>query len=65
MTIPLSSLREASFWDKVVCLSCGGIQPDDTDPDDHDCLFCSSPDIFPASVALKIFSSIDADEEET
>lgn len=62
--IPLSTLREHAFWDRVVCLSCGAAQPDDTDPEEHDCLYCSSEEIVDARAALTIFSLIDDDSEE-
>lgn len=64
MTIPLSSLRESAFWDRIVCLSCGAVQPDDTDPEEHNCLFCSSEEVVSASAALTIFLLIDDDSAE-
>lgn len=62
--ILLSSLREHAFWDRVVCLSCGAPQPDDTDPEEHNCLYCSSEEIVDAQAALTIFLLIDDDTEE-
>lgn len=59
MTIFLSTLRDAAFHDRVICVDCGSPQPDDSDPEIHVCAFCDSPEIESAARVLSIYEAVD------
>ena len=63
MTILLSTIQSAAFWDRAVCLPCGQAQGDEHDPEDHDCDFCGSSSTHDAATLLSILAQIEDNSE--